>query len=92
MIKLRLFTSYSGERERERGRITSKRSVQPVKNRFNRGLCSANTYEHHHHCVCHVTLFPSGLELMVKLRTLLTFFTLILKYEAPDYGKGRYIS
>ncbi len=35
---------------------------------------------------------PLGLELMVKLRTLLTVFTLILKTEARDYGKGRYIS
>ncbi len=35
---------------------------------------------------------PLGLELMVKLRTLLTVFTLILKAEARDYGKGRYIS
>ncbi len=33
-----------------------------------------------------------GLELMVKLTTLLTVFTLILKAEARDYGKGRYIS
>ncbi len=38
-------------------------------------------------------LFSSlGLELMVKLRTLLTVFTLVLKDEACDYGKGRYIS
>ncbi len=29
---------------------------------------------------------------MVKLRTLLTVFTFILKAEACDYGKGRYIS
>ncbi len=36
--------------------------------------------------------FPLGLELMVKLRTLLTVFTFILKAEAHDYGKGRYIS
>ncbi len=34
---------------------------------------------------------PLGLELMVKLRTL-TVFTFILKDEARDYGKGRYIS
>ncbi len=33
-----------------------------------------------------------GLELMVKLRTLLTVFTFILKAEAHDYGKGRYVS
>ncbi len=51
----------------------------------------ANTYEHHH-CVCHATLFPSQLELMVKLRTLLTVFTLVLKAEVRDYGKGSYIS
>ncbi len=31
---------------------------------------------------------PLGLELMVKLRTLLTVFTFILKDEAHDYGKG----
>ncbi len=35
---------------------------------------------------------PLGLELMVKLRTLLTVFTFILKAEALDYGKGCYIS
>ncbi len=35
---------------------------------------------------------PHGLELMIKLRTLLTVFTFILKAEAHDYGKGRYIS
>ncbi len=35
---------------------------------------------------------PLGLELMVKLRTLLTVFTFILKDEARDYEKGRYIS
>ncbi len=29
---------------------------------------------------------------MVKLRTLLTVFTFILKAEARNYGKGRYIS
>ncbi len=33
-----------------------------------------------------------GLELMVKLRTLLTDFTFILKAKACDYGKRRYIS
>ncbi len=35
---------------------------------------------------------PLGLELMVKLRILLTVFTLVLKAEARDYGKGSYIS
>ncbi len=38
--------------------------------------------------VCHTTLFSSRLELMVKLMTLLTVFTLILKAEVPNYGKG----
>ncbi len=33
-----------------------------------------------------------GHERMVKLRTLLTAFTFILKAEAGDFGKGRYIS
>ncbi len=35
---------------------------------------------------------PFGLELMVKIRTLLAVFTFILKAKARDYGKGRYIS
>ncbi len=35
---------------------------------------------------------PLGLELMVKLGTLLTVFTFILKAKARDYGKGHYIS
>ncbi len=35
---------------------------------------------------------PLRLELMVKLRTLLTVFTFNLKAEACDYGKRRYIS
>ncbi len=35
---------------------------------------------------------PLGLELMVKLRTVLTVFTLVLKAEARNCGKGRYIS
>ncbi len=43
---------------RERDRVTSQRSVQPVRNSLNRGLF-ANTYKHHHHCICHATLFPS---------------------------------
>ncbi len=35
---------------------------------------------------------PLWLELMVKLRTLLTVFTFILKAKARDYGNGHYIS
>ncbi len=65
-------------------------SVQRTRNRLDCGLC-ANTYKHHH-CVCHATLFPSRLELMVKLRILITVFTLVLKAEARDYGKGSCIS
>ncbi len=44
------------EREREGW---SQQNVLPVRNRLNRGLF-ANTYELHH-CVCHATLFLSGL-------------------------------
>ncbi len=43
-------------------------------------------------CLSRDSVHLSGLELMVKLRTLLTVFTIILKAEARDYGKGRYIS
>ncbi len=53
--------------------------------------CVLNTFEHHH-CVCHVTLFHSRLELMLKLTTLLTVFIFTLKAETRDYSKGRYIS
>ncbi len=122
------------ERERERDRVTSQWSVQPVRNRLNRGLCvcvcvcerererERETGSHHSGvyslseivlivaCVqTHTSIItnqwnswnsvsvtrlcsPLGLELMVKLRTLLTVFTFILKAEARDYGKGRYIS
>ncbi len=78
------------ERESARERVTLQQSVQHIRNHLNRGLC-ANTYQNHL-CVCHVTLFPSRLELMVKLRTLLTVFTFILKAKACDYGKEHYIS
>ncbi len=67
--------------ERERDRVTSQWSL-------NRGLCS-NTFEHHH-CVCHASLFPSRLELMLKLTTLLTVFIFTLKAEACDCEKGYY--
>ncbi len=36
--------------------------------------------------------FPFGFELMVKRRTLLAVFTLILKANARDYGKGRLVA
>ncbi len=41
--------------------------------------------------LCHTTLFPSRLKLMVKLTTLLTVFIFTLKTEARDYGKRCYI-
>ncbi len=76
-----------------RGGVTAQRRVCACvrgKRSHNCGLCS-NTYELHH-CVCHVTLFLSQLELMVKLRTLLDIFTFIFKAKDRNYGKGRYIS
>ncbi len=72
----------------ERDRVTSQRSVQRVRNILNHGLF-ANTYELHH-CVCHETLFP--FQAWTDAKTLLTVFTLVLKAEAHDYGKGSYIS
>ncbi len=49
-----LFVCVGRERERERqGHIT-------VESAVNHGLCTANTYEHHH-CVCHATVPLSGL-------------------------------
>ncbi len=65
----------------EGNRVTSQRSVQPVRNLLNRSLCTANTYEHHH-CVRHATLFP------FRAWTDKTN----LKADARDYGKGCYIS
>ncbi len=40
--------------------------------------------------VCHETLFP--FQAWTDAKTLLTVFTLVLKAEAHDYGKGSYIS
>ncbi len=86
--------------ERGRERVTAQHSFvcvcvcvcvrEETWSHHNRSLC-ANTYQLHH-CVCHVTLFPSLLELMLRLRTLLTVFTFILKAKVCDYGKGSYIS
>ncbi len=66
------------------------RHVQPIRNRLNRACLQTPTS----FITVSVTglCSPLGLELMVKLRTLLTVFTLILKAEGQDYGKGRYIS
>ncbi len=64
--------------------------------------CERQTWSHHNGGLCAHTwasalsvtrlCSPLGLELMVKLRTLLTVFTFILKAKARDYGNGRYIS
>ncbi len=66
----------------EGNRVTSQRSVQPVRNHLKRGLCTTNTYEHHH------CLSRNSVPLSVKLTDGKTNF----KAEARDYGKGRYIS
>ncbi len=66
----------------EGNRVTSQRSVQPVRNHLNRSLCTANIYEQHY-CVCHWTLFPFRAWTDGKTK---------LKTEARDYGKGHYIS
>ncbi len=76
-----------GERERERdrqGHITVESAV----------LMAAPVQKHMSIITVSLTRLcsPFGLELMVKLRTLLTVFTFILKAEACNYGKGRYIS
>ncbi len=99
---------------REREGHTSQRSVHPIRNRLNRGLCvcvwERERVTHHNGvyipseivliaaCVkTHASIItvsvtwlcsPFGLGLIVKLRTL----SFILKAEARDYGKRRYIS
>ncbi len=75
---------------RARVRERERRSHHSGVSCLNRCLCG-NTYELHH-CVCHTALFLSLLELMLKLRTLLTVFTLVLKAEARNYDNERYIS
>ncbi len=42
--------------------------------------------------VCHVTLFPSLLELMVKLRTLLMVFSRDALLDRPVIGIGRFLA
>ncbi len=73
-----------GERERERGSHLSGVSF------LNRACLQTHTS----FITVSVTRICSsfGLELMLKLSTLLTIFTFILKAEVLDYGKGRYIS
>ncbi len=90
------------ERERERERVTSQRRVcvcecvcAHVCERGRHGHTTAACLQTH---TSFITVSvkrlcsPFGLELMVKLRTLLTVFTFILKAKARDYGRGRYIS
>ncbi len=67
----------------ERDRVTSQRSVQPVRNRLNRGLF-ANRYELHH-CVCHATLFPSRAWTDGKTKDIINVFTLKGTCYAPFY-------
>ncbi len=50
LLNQRLWLDESGTRYRHKSSHVSC---------FNRGLCTKNTYEHHHHSVCHTTLFPS---------------------------------
>ncbi len=68
------------ERERERDKVASQRYVQRVGNCLNRGLFETHTS----FITVSVTWLccPLGLELMVKLRTLLTVFTLIFSWSS----------
>ncbi len=81
------------ERERERERVTSQRRVCE-RGRHGHTAVACVLQTHTSIITVSVTRLcsPLGLELMVKLRTLLTVFTFILKAKARDYGKGRYIS
>ncbi len=84
-------------RVRERERVTSQHRVRAC-------VCERGRHGHITTAAClqtHTSIItvsvtwlcsPLRLELMVKLRTLLTVFTFILKAKARDYGKGRYIS
>ncbi len=82
------------ERERETG---SQHSILClcVRERERHGHISAACVQTHTSFITVFIMrvcFPFVFELMVKLRTLLTVFTFILKAEAPDYGKVRYVS
>ncbi len=69
-------------------------SMAPLKKHHMTPLIAACVQIHTCFITVSVTLLCSlfVLELMVKLKTLLTVFIFILKAEARDYGKGRYIS
>ncbi len=68
------------ERERERDKVASQRYVQRGGNCLNRGLFETHTS----FITVSVTwlCYPLGLELMVKLRTLLSVFTLIFSWSS----------
>ncbi len=76
--------------ERERDRVISQQSVQPVRNRLNRCLF-ANTYEHHH-CICHVTLFPSQVWTDGKTKDIINWLYFNFESWSTRLGKGHYIS
>ncbi len=80
----------------EGNRVTSQRSVQPVRNHSTSAFLTAACVLQIHTSIITVSVTrlcsTFGLELMVKLTTLLTVFIFTLKAEARDYGKGRYIS
>ncbi len=87
------------EREKERERVTAQRRVcvcACVCESGRRGRITMAACVQSHTSIITVSVprlcSPLGLELMVKPRTLLTVFTLILKAKARDFGKGRYIS
>ncbi len=63
----------------EGNRVTSQRSVQPIRNCLNRGLCTANTYEHHH-CVYDVTL--------IKLTWKLKLTIMVRSVTFPTHACG----
>ncbi len=81
------------ERERERERETGLHHSR-VYSPSEIVLIAACVQTHTSFITVSVTQLDSSLrlELVLKLRTLLTVFTLLLKAEARDYGKGRYIS
>ncbi len=84
------------ERERDREKGSQRRVCVCVWERGRHGHITTAACLQTHTSIITVSVTrlcsPLRLELMVKLRTLLTLFTFILKAKARDYGKGRYIS
>ncbi len=79
------------ERERERERVTAQHCLCVCARVCERGRQGHTTASFITVSVTRICS-PLGLELLVKLRTLLTVFTFILKAESHDYGKGSNIS